>query len=287
MSSENYIFDVGVENFEQYVINNSVHVPVLVDFWAPWCGPCKTLMPMLSNLAEAYNGQFLLAKVNIDEQQELAMQFGVRSVPTVKLFRHGQSVDEFTGVLAESQLHQFIDQHVEKESDRRLPAIMELFSTGDQTTALEQLRELRQGEPDNQRLLEQELEMLIAMGRLEAAQELIKSLPANLQQETSIQAIFSTLQLKLAAGNAPSSEELQRRLEQNPNDSEARYQLAVQLTTAGDYEAALECFLELLRRDRAYGDDAARKGMLMVFDQLGPDDKRVSHYRRQMFTVLH
>lgn len=287
MSSENYSFDVGVENFEQYVINNSVHVPVLVDFWAPWCGPCKTLMPLLSKLAEEYNGQFLLAKVNIDEQQELAMQFSVRSVPTVKLFRHGQSVDEFTGALPESQLRQFIDLHIEKESDRRLPAIMELFSQGDQTTALEQLRELRTGEPTDQRLLETELEMLIAMERLDEAQELIMSLPANLQQEASIQAIYSTLQLKLAAGNAPSCDELQQRLEQNPDDSEARYQLAVQLTTSGEYEAALECFLELLRRDRTYGDDAARKGMLMVFDQLGPDDKRVSHYRRQMFTVLH
>ncbi|MFO7592744.1 MAG: thioredoxin [Pseudomonadota bacterium] len=287
MNDTSYSFDVSVETFEQYVINNSVHVPVLVDFWAPWCGPCKTLMPMLSKLAEEYNGQFLLAKVNIDEQQELAMQFGVRSVPTVKVFRHGQSVDEFTGALPESQLRRFIDQHVEKESDQRLPAIMEQFTQGDQTTALEQLRELREVEPSDQGLLETELEMLVTMERLDEAQELIRSLPANLQQEPSIQAIFSTLQLKHAAANAPSREALQQRLEQNPNDSEARYQLAVQLTTAGDYEAALECFLELLRRDRNYGDDAARKGMLMVFDQLGPDDKRVSHYRRQMFTILH
>ncbi len=287
MNNESYAFDVNVENFEQYVLNNSAHVPVLVDFWAPWCGPCQTLMPMLSKLAEEYNGQFLLAKVNIDEQQELATQFTVRSVPTVKLIRKGQVVDEFAGALPESQLRQFIDQHIEKESDRRLPAIMELFANGEQEQALEQLRDLRAIEPSNQQLLETELEMLIAMEQLQEADSLLQSLPANLQQEASIQAIQSSLKLKLAAMDAPTSDELHQRLERDPTDSEARYQLALQQTTAGDYEAALETFLELLKRDRQYGDDAARKGMLMVFDQLGPEDERVARYRRQMFAVLH
>ncbi|HEY9148338.1 MAG TPA: thioredoxin [Gammaproteobacteria bacterium] len=287
MSTENYIFDVTTETFEQYVINNSLHVPVLVDFWAPWCGPCKSLMPILTKLAEEYDGQFLLAKVNIDEQQELALQFGVRSVPTVKLFRHGQGVDEFSGALPESQLRAFIDQHVEKESDRRLPAIMAQFNAGEQEAALLQLRELRTLEPANRQLVETELEMLLAMKQFSEAQTLLQSLPAELQLEPSIQALHSTLQLQLAASEAPESDELHRRLEQNPNDSEARYQLGVQLTTAGEYEAALQTFLELLRRDRNYGDEAARKGMLMVFDQLGADDELVSRYRRQMFTVLH
>ena len=287
MGTENYIFDVTTETFEQYVINNSLHVPVLVDFWAPWCGPCKSLMPILTKLAEEYDGQFLLAKVNIDEQQELALQFGVRSVPTVKLFRHGQGVDEFSGALPESQLRAFIDQHVEKESDRRLPAIMAQFNAGEQEAALLQLRELRALEPANRQLVETELEMLLAMKQFSEAQTLLQSLPAEVQLEPSMQALHSTLQLQLAASEAPDSDELQRRLEQNPNDSEARYQLGVQLTTAGEYEAALQTFLELLRRDRNYGDEAARKGMLMVFDQLGADDELVSRYRRQMFTVLH
>jgi len=211
----------------------------------------------------------------------------VRSVPTVKLFRHGQGVDEFSGALPESQLRAFIDQHVEKESDRRLPAIMAQFNAGEQEAALLQLRELRALEPANRQLVETELEMLLAMKQFSEAQTLLQSLPAEVQLEPSMQALHSTLQLQLAASEAPDSDELQRRLEQNPNDSEARYQLGVQLTTAGEYEAALQTFLELLRRDRNYGDEAARKGMLMVFDQLGADDELVSRYRRQMFTVLH
>lgn len=287
MSSQSYIFDTSAENFEQYVLSNSAHVPVLVDFWAPWCGPCKTLMPLLTKLAGEYNGLFLLAKANIDEQQELAMQFGVRSVPTVKLFRHGEVVDEFMGALPESQLRSFIDKHVERESQRRLPEIMAQFAEGEQDEALQQLRELREQEPGNLRLLESEAEMLMAMERLDDADSLLQSQPADIQMEPGILALKSALQLKQAAGGAPAAAELQQRLTDKPGDSEARYQLAIQQLADGDYDTALENLLELLRRDRGYGDDAARKTLLMAFEQLGPDDERVSLYRRRMFTLLH
>jgi len=287
MSSEHFSFDVSVDNFEQYVLNNSSQVPVLVDFWAPWCGPCKTLMPMLVKLATEYNGLFLLAKVNIDEQQELAMQYGVRSVPTVKLIRHGQAVDEFSGALPESQVRAFIDRHIERESDRQLPEIMERFNRGEHETALQQLQRLREGEPDNIKLLRLELELMIEAGQLAEADTLLQSLPDEHRQDSALQGIASMLALKRAASEAPEPDELKRRLTANPDDSEARHQLAIQLISGGDIDGALEAYLELLRRDRQYGDEAARKGLLMIFDQLGAEDERVARYRRKMFAILH
>ncbi|MGM0593271.1 MAG: thioredoxin [Pseudomonadota bacterium] len=287
MNSETYTFDVTDENFQHAVLDNSAHVPVLVDFWAPWCGPCQSLMPLLEKLAGEYGGKFLLAKANIDEQQELAMQFGVRSVPTVKVFRHGQEQEQFTGALPESQLREVIERHIERESDRLLAEILQRFTDGQQQAALEQLRQLRQAEPENRRLLEQELEMLITMGELEEADSLLQSLPANIQQEEAIQVLQADLTLKRAISDAPDSDTLRQRLQQNPDDSQARHQLALRLNEQGDVEGALEALLELLRRDRSYGDEAARKGMLMLFEQLGPDDERVARYRRQMFNILH
>ncbi len=287
MSEANYHFDVTTENFEQYVLENSRHAPVLVDFWAPWCGPCQSLMPLLSRLAEEYDGLFLLAKVNIDEQPELAGRFGVRSVPTVKLIKNGNVADEFMGAIPEAQIRRFIDPHIQRESDRRLPEIQASFEAGEHEQALAQLLQLRETEPQNLKLILAQTEMLMALERFSEADALLQSLPADLGQEPEVTAQQSRLQLLSAVSDAPSVESLHQRLSENPDDSEARYQLAMQLSAAADYEGALAALLALLQRDRNYGDDGARKGMLMIFEQLGGEGELVSRYRRLMTAAMY
>lgn len=287
MSEANYHFDVTADNFDQYVLENSRHVPVLIDFWAPWCGPCQSLMPLLSRLAEEFGGLFLLAKVNIDDQPELATRFGVRSVPTVKLIRNGELIDEFMGAIPEQQIRQFLDPHIERESDRQLPAIKAAFEAGEQEQALAQLQALIELEPDNYRLILAQAEMLFEANRLEEAKTLIHSLPPNIEQEQEVQALKSRLELISNIKDAPSIEVLRQRVAAEPSDSEARYQLGHQLAASGEYEAALETFLGLLQHDREYADDGARKGMLMIFELLGGEGDLVSRYRRRMAIAMH
>ncbi|MEW6646236.1 MAG: thioredoxin [Pseudomonadota bacterium] len=286
MSNSEYIIDVTAENFTA-VVERSMQVPVLVDFWAAWCQPCKALLPIVEKLAAEYQGRFLLAKVNIDEQQALANQFGVRSVPTVKLIRDGRIADEFSGALPESQVRAFLDKHMEQPADKYLNAVQQAWESGDAAQAEAILRQVMQAMPEEKRAPLMLAELLAIGGNTDEASQLLTSLPADVALSPQAEALRARLTFAAAATGAPDIDTLQQMLTANPKDSQARHQLAARLVLAGDIEGALEQLLELLRRDRTWGDDAGRKGMLQIFDLLGGQGDLVNRYRRLMFTAMH
>lgn len=287
MTAATYIHDVTTENFSDVVLENSQRVPVLVDFWAPWCGPCQTLMPLLTHLAEVYGGQFILAKINIDEQQDLAMRFGVRSVPTVKIFRNGEMVDEFLGALPESAIRDFLDKYVERESDRVLAQAKAFLAEGDLDQAVETASRALSMEPENKRSHIGLAEILLAVGRNAEARQVIDAMPANIRTEPEVARLAARAEFADVAANAPEEDELENRIAQDPSDSEARYLLSARRVMQGQYEGAMEQLLELVRRDRAFGNDAGREALLKIFDMLGGEGDLVSRYRRLMFNALH
>ena len=287
MTESNYIFEVSAENFTAVVLEGSRARPVLVDFWAPWCGPCKTLTPILTKLAEEYRGKFILAKINTEEQQELAAQFGIRSIPTVRLFKNGQPVDEFMGALPETELRAFLDRHLPRESDRLVAQANQLAGQGDLEGAVRLMEEAKNSDPDNARVLIAYARLKAILGNTEEAERILAALPPEELENPEVAGLRAQLLFDRIALTAAATEALQQRLATDPNDSEARYQLAARHVMEGEYESALEQLLALLLKDRDYGDGAARKGMLAIFEILGGNDPLVKRYRNRMFNALH
>jgi putative thioredoxin len=287
MADSQFIFNVTAEQFDDLVLGSSFETPVLVDFWAEWCSPCTMLMPVLAKLVDEYQGKLLLAKVNADEQRELAAHFGVRSLPTVMLFKGGQPVDQFMGALPESNIRAFLDPHLLRESDDLLERAQQLVRRGDPNGALAMIEKARADDPDNLRTHLAYAQVLAALGRAAQAEEVLDAIPINEQHNPEVVALRAQLMFHEAVGQAPPAAELERRLAANPRDSEAAYQLAAHRVMEQDYRAALELLIELLQRDRGYGDDVARKGLLAVFDLLGGSGDLVAQYRSRMFNILH
>ncbi len=287
MSESAYSFDVTSENLQTAVVDASRERPVLLDFWASWCGPCKMLMPILEKLVTEYDGQILLGKVNIDEQQELATQFGVRSVPTVKLFRGGEVVDEFLGAQPEGTIRALIDPHIERASDREMEEARRLQAQGQTGGAIEKAHAAAASDPGNIRVQLGLAELLMTAGEYGAAEAVLRGLPADIGASDGVSQLFARLEFARTASDAPPAEVLEQRIAADARDSEARYQLAARLLVSGRYPEAMDQLLELLRRDRTWGNEAGRRGLVKVFEILGDSDERVGRYRRLMFNALH
>ena len=280
--------DVSAADFEQTVIEASKTVPVLVDFWAEWCGPCRALKPVLEKLATEYNGKFRLAKVNSDENQSLAQRYGVRGIPNVKAFVNGELVDEFSGALPEAQLRAFLERIIPSPAEnKRLNALAHYAATGDAKQALAILAEASKLDPTHEIVRIDSAALLITLKEFDEARRLIDSLTPLAQMDERVKTLQAQLALKSDASVESNTQELLQRIAANPGDSDARLRLARQHIALSQYAEALEQLLEIVRRDRKYKDDGARKTMLQVFSVLGSDNPLVGDYRRKLATALN
>jgi putative thioredoxin len=287
MNDSKNIYDVTDETFHSAVVERSHQVPVLVDYWAEWCGPCQMQMPVLKKLIETHDGQLLLAKVNTDEQRSLAREHGIRSLPTMRLYKDGAVVEEILGAQTEATLRVLLDRHVARASDQLRHAALEIHRQGDAREALQRLREARESDPDNYRILLDCAGIELELGELDAAEATLEALPRDVREEPDAVRLQALLGFARIAANAPAAEDLEDRVGRQPEDLLARHQLAARHVLADRPEPALRELLYILQHDRNYGDDAGRKGLLAVFDVLGNEGDLVSDYRRKLINSIY
>jgi putative thioredoxin len=281
-----HVFDATAARFEEEVIRKSLEVPVLVDFWATWCAPCKTLGPILEKLAADYHGAFVVAKVDVDQEQELAAAFQIRSVPTMVLFKDGQMLGAIPGALPEGQLREMLAQvGVEPADAPAEEAAPEAAAPADPHEEVMRLRKAIEAAPDKDELKLDLALALLQTGAAVEAEQLLDKLPANLA--TDDRTIKARARLGFAAllHDAPPAETLEAAIAADPGDLRARHLLGVRQLVAGDAEAGLAQFIEMLRRDRAYADGLARKSLIDAF-RVVEDDDLVGRVRRQMSALL-
>ena len=281
-----HVFDATAQNFEAEVLQRSLQTPVLIDFWADWCQPCKTLGPILEKLAEEFGGAFRLAKVDVEAEQELGAAFQIRSIPTVVLVKDGQLVDGFQGALPEGQLREFLKHHgiepgaaAPVEEDVAEPAAV------DPQAEVARLREAVAAEPDKGELKLDLALALLQAGVADEAERLLDALPANLATDDRAVRARARLGFATLLKDAPTADALQAAIDADAGDLRARHLLGVRHLVAGRSEEGLEQFIEMLRRDRTFDDGLPRKTLIDAFRVI-EDEDLVGRYRRKMSSLL-
>lgn len=281
-----YSFDVSLAEFEAKVVLPSQEIPVVVDFWAPWCEPCKTLKPMLEKLAEEYAGRFLLAMVNADENPEISQHFGVRSIPSVKVLFQGQLVDEFTGALPENEIRAFLDRFALPPAGGNLrEEASALVAEGKLEEALAKLVEASRAKPEDQAIQLDAVDVMLQLGRNDEAGQLLSG--EYTQQAERANALRA--RLALAAGAADTGE-IEKKLAANPADHAARIALADAYAAQSKFREAMEAALEVVVRDRSFEEGIGRSTLLKLFQALAGSeqyDDLIREFRRKLSAALN
>ncbi len=285
MTTQTYI-DSGASTFQRDAIDASRDQLVLVDFWAAWCGPCRSLAPVLEKLADEYRGSMKLVKVDTDQEQALAGQFGIRSLPTVLFFRDGQVVDQFMGAQPESVIREKIDRYAASPFKQALEEARILHAEGRIAEARTIVDGLIEARPEDDEPKLQLLEWLSAADDLEGAEAVATTLSREGRDSAVFKSFQASLEFRRVASDGVDNSELEATVIADPENLEARYNLAKHLVAGQEYAAAMDHLLEIIRRDRKFEDDGARKTMLKVFELLGGKGELVSEYRTRLSRVL-
>ena len=285
-----YVKDTTTAGFTADVIQESRNQPVLVDFWAPWCGPCRQLAPALEKAVQARGGRVKLVKMNIDEHPAVAGQLGIQSIPAVIAFKDGQPVDGFMGALPESQINQFLDKiagaDAKADLAETLAAAAEARSTGDLQTAADIYEGVLAQTPDNVEALAGMAELMFDAGEQDAARQLLDQVPADKKDAPAVAAIQARLALADQSAGLGNPAELEARLAADPKDHQARFDLAIIQNSRGQRREAADSLLAIVKADRGWKDDAARTQLLQLFEAWGMTDEATLEARRKLSSLL-
>jgi len=279
-----WTIDVNEENFEAEVLERSTEVPVMVDFWAEWCGPCKVLGPVLEKLADEYAGEFILAKVNVDENQGLAGAFGIQGIPAVKLFKDGDLASELSGALPEPMLREFLSKFLPTAADKQALEAQALEEEGKTAEAKALYQTILESDPNHAKALLGLGRLALNEGDSATALEHLDKVPIVADERKEADRLIARLNLQ--AGGTANEAALREKVKVEPNNIAARFELAQALAGAEKYEKALNEFLTIVKTDREFQDDGARKAMIQIFEVLGPDDPLTDKYRSELAKVL-
>ncbi len=281
------VIDANEADFQQTVIEESNKRLVLVDFWAPWCGPCRSLTPIIEKVANEFAGRVLLARVNSDDNQSLASQFAVRSIPNVKAFSDGKMIDEFTGAVPERSVREFIERLLPSPAEEQRRAAMQTYAAGDKDAALVGLEAAQVLEPDNDDIRIDRAKILINIGRIEDASALLDELAPLAKMDSRVEHLRAQLTFADTGPGEDSIDALETRVSKNPGDLKSRLALAKQYVGAKQFEPALKHLLQIIQTDRTFGEDAGRKTMLAVFELLGNEHELTGRYRRLLAASIN